>query len=179
MRPFSFHYGRSNNGITELFHTSGLKVIDVCGLTSRASKFRTYTRQLIIQHRCFNSRIYTASNEVGKWSQMVSRYKFGMRQLRFDIHLLKNTGKHQLRTAGNRAQIPKFCLPNTPLPVRQPETRDVIERSRNMLQCTRNSIKIPLQNVPFMVFQYLLTYLLTPWCRVLFEKLIVTQFVKK
>jgi hypothetical protein len=26
---------------------------------------------------------------------------------------------------------------------------------------------------------YLLTYLLTPWCRVLFEKLIVTQLVKK
>jgi hypothetical protein len=26
---------------------------------------------------------------------------------------------------------------------------------------------------------YLLTYLLTPWCRILFEKLIVTQLVKK
>jgi hypothetical protein len=26
---------------------------------------------------------------------------------------------------------------------------------------------------------YLLTYLLTPWCRILFEKLIVTQFVRK
>jgi hypothetical protein len=26
---------------------------------------------------------------------------------------------------------------------------------------------------------YLLTYLLTPWCRMLFEKLIVTQLVKK
>jgi hypothetical protein len=26
---------------------------------------------------------------------------------------------------------------------------------------------------------YLLAYLLTPWCRILFEKLIVTQLVKK
>jgi hypothetical protein len=26
---------------------------------------------------------------------------------------------------------------------------------------------------------YLLTYLLTPWCRAFFEKLIVTQLVKK
>jgi hypothetical protein len=26
---------------------------------------------------------------------------------------------------------------------------------------------------------YLLTYILTPWCRILFEKLIVTQLVKK
>jgi len=26
---------------------------------------------------------------------------------------------------------------------------------------------------------YLLTYLLTPWCRTLFEKLIVTQLSKK
>jgi hypothetical protein len=31
-----------------------------------------------------------------------------------------------------------------------------------------------------MVLQfYLLTYLLTPWCRILFEKLIVTQLIKK
>jgi hypothetical protein len=27
--------------------------------------------------------------------------------------------------------------------------------------------------------RYLLTYLLTSWCRILFEKLIVTQLVKK
>jgi hypothetical protein len=29
------------------------------------------------------------------------------------------------------------------------------------------------------VLTYLLTYLLTPWCRILFEKLIATQLVKK
>jgi hypothetical protein len=28
------------------------------------------------------------------------------------------------------------------------------------------------------LLNYLLTYLLTPWCRILFEKLIVTQLVK-
>jgi hypothetical protein len=34
-----------------------------------------------------------------------------------------------------------------------------------------------VQNEP--LFTYLLTYLLTPWCRTLFEKLIVTQLIKK
>jgi hypothetical protein len=29
------------------------------------------------------------------------------------------------------------------------------------------------------MYTYLLTYLLTPWCRILFKKLIVTQLVKK
>jgi hypothetical protein len=33
---------------------------------------------------------------------------------------------------------------------------------------------------PFLpLVTYLLTYFLTPWCRILFEKLIVTQFVKQ
>jgi hypothetical protein len=37
--------------------------------------------------------------------------------------------------------------------------------------------------IPLILLTYLLTYLLThsltPWCRILFEKLIVTQLVKK
>jgi hypothetical protein len=36
----------------------------------------------------------------------------------------------------------------------------------------------PLPNTPSWCGTYLLTYLIIPWYRILFEKLIVTQFVK-
>jgi hypothetical protein len=34
-------------------------------------------------------------------------------------------------------------------------------------------------NLVCCIRQFILTYILTPWCRILFEKLIVTQLVKQ
>jgi hypothetical protein len=41
--------------------------------------------------------------------------------------------------------------------------------------CIRSPVPLFLESI----ITYLLTYLLTPWCRILFEKLIVTQIIKK
>jgi hypothetical protein len=34
-------------------------------------------------------------------------------------------------------------------------------------------------SLPYYLLTYLITYLLTPWCRILFEKLIITRLIKK
>jgi hypothetical protein len=41
------------------------------------------------------------------------------------------------------------------------------------------SLNILWKEIRKVNYKYLLTYSLTPWCRLLFEKLIVTQLVKK
>jgi hypothetical protein len=47
------------------------------------------------------------------------------------------------------------------------------------LKCYRLLMRANKREITFLILTYLLTYLLTPWYRILFEKLIVTQLVKK